>query len=224
VNIHVYVEGPSDRDALDSLMANYVQACHKTSWEVRFIKLGTKHDVLARGPAMAWANLESASADHVIAMPDLHPLTGFAPEYAHDSYQGLQALLGSLLERHAKAEGQARLPRDIARRFHAFALCHDLEMLLLAAREELERHLGLARGALRGRYTSPAEDQDDREYPKKVVQQLFRQHKGRAYDDVDDAPAILATASPVALRLSGECPRFSEFLTALESITGVPLS
>ena len=97
-------------------------------------------------------------------------------------------------------------------------------MLLLAARDRLCAHLGTPDRL--GHWCQPVEDQNHARPPKRVVEELYRQKKGRAYRDTTDAAAVLASVSDLRQLLYLEsrqlqCPVFKEMLDWLAEKTGV---
>ena len=225
MRVHVYVEGASDVAALNALLNDYREACREAGWGINFTQLRNKVGVLTKVGAHAWAMLSKSEEDHVVAMPDLYPMSEFdSTEYAHGSYRELQDLLRKGLTAHAQREGYTRVPSEMRERCHAFPFSYDLEVLLLASHEELARRLKRKPGSLKNAFRHPAEDQDDRNPPKDVVRKLFESHlKNHRYEAVQDAPAILRKVRPLDIINSGECPKFSAFLSKLEEITEVSL-
>lgn len=224
MSIYIYVEGKSDVAGLVALLNAYRQQYGQAGIATRLVPLKGKDQLLRKVGSRAYADLRFKADSHVIATPDLSPMAKFDPtRYAHDSYEALVGLLRRLVRTHAQSEGcSSSEVAGLLDRFYAFPLCHDLEVLLLAAHEELRRHLR-APGSLANAFRHPAEDQDDQQPPKRVVAELFRRHLKRRYRPTIDAPAVLRNVSPGELRTSGECPRFAEFLSVLERITGMPL-
>lgn len=112
-------------------------------------------------------------------------------------------------------------------RFLGTALKHDLEMLLLAAKEELRGHLRTA-DRLDDSWRKPVEDQNQERPPKRVVEELFRTKsaKKRAYRDTKDAPAVLRRIENIRTILYDstrqmQCPVFKSMLDWVGDRTGV---
>lgn len=224
MSIYIYVEGKSDVAGLVALLTPYRQQYGQAGIATRLVPLKGKDQLLRKVGPRAYADLREESDSHVVAMPDLYPMRQFDPTpYAHDSYEALVGLLRRLVRTHAQSERcSSSEVAGLLDRFYPFPLSHDLEVLLLAAHEELRRHLR-APGSLANAFRHPAEDQDDQKPPKQVIDELFLRHRKTRYKPTIHAPAVLRNVSPGELRTSGECPRFAEFLSVLERITGMPL-
>jgi hypothetical protein len=107
--------------------------------------------------------------------------------------------------------------KELLKRFLPSAFKHDLEMLLLAAKEQLRRHLGTSDQL--GRWRSPVEEQNQNRPPKHVVEELFRTKsiRRRAYRDTRDASAVLRHVTDMRTivyndRGQVQCPVFKEML------------
>jgi hypothetical protein len=115
-------------------------------------------------------------------------------------------------------------------RFYPSALKHGMEMLLLAAWQQLGSQLG---AALNPTWRQPVEEQNHtpRARPKALVEDLFRTRSRRkhAYLDTTDAPAVLRRVRDIRGELLYsrgsrlECPVFKGFLDWLGEQTGVPV-
>lgn len=118
-------------------------------------------------------------------------------------------------------------PADIQEaldRFYPTAFKHDLEMLLLAAREELRKVLD-TNDAL-GNWRHPVEDQNQIKPPKYVIDELFRAKRGRKYRDTVHAKAVLEKVGDIKTVLyhNGnqlQCPVFKDLLDWIGAKTGV---
>lgn len=99
-----------------------------------------------------------------------------------------------------------------------FCLKHDLEVLVLAAKEELLARLGTARPKIE--WKEPVEDQNHGRPPKEVVKELFSAH-GKSYEQTIDAPLILQKAD---YRILAErCPQcFKPFIEFLSNLAPAP--
>ncbi len=112
----------------------------------------------------------------------------------------------------------------LLRRFYPSALKHDLEMLLLAAVDQLRAFLRTSDRLDNWRH--PVEDQDQSRPPKRVVETLFRTKLSRAYRDTIHACGILRNVPdmrPLLFRDSSpqECPLFKSMLDWVGSQTAV---
>jgi len=146
-------------------------------------------------------------------LPDLYPMARYAgTRNAHASFEELERLL---LERFAARAARLGLADPVRKRFRIHCLKHDLEVLLLAAPDQLRARLRTDE-ALRNAWRQPVENQNDNHPPKRVIDDLFRRYRRKpGYVDTTDAPWILARADLGAVRAA--CPQhFSPFVTDLE--------
>lgn len=214
MKVLVYVEGPSDRNALDALLRPVIEAGREQGIGISFHPQHSKDAVLDDVPRKAAALLGDRPEDLVIALPDLYPMSRYeGTRNAHSSFDELQGLLRGRFDECAAA---LKLPEKARARFRVHCLKHDLEALLLAAPDELRRRLG-TRDQLRGRWRKPVEDQNDDQPPKRVVEDLFRKYRRKpGYVDTTDAPWILDRADLAAVERA--CPqRFRAFVEDLRA-------
>lgn len=190
--VSVYVEGDSDRVALEALLKPIRLAAREKGRALKiFGKAGGKDYLLNTLPAQAPALLKSGSRDHIFALPDLYPMAKYTNTEAR--HQNCQELRQVILERFRKESEARGMSAEIQARFHVHCLKHDLEALILSVPELLRQRLGTS-DAL-GKWRHPVEDQNDSEPPKVVVERLFRKYKPRAgYTETLDAPWILGRA------------------------------
>lgn len=217
MRVHLCVEGPADEAALRALLGPYLRQCRQAGWGVRFAVMRGKVRLLKDIGRYCAAVLAAEPLDHVVAMPDLYPTSGMPSGLEHASHEQLCGLLRGLV-------GQSLPQREPLQRFHAHPFRYDMECLLLAVPDRLRRRLGTS-DSIERTYRHPVEDQDDDTPPKRKVEQLFlSKHRRRAhYEDVVDAPAVLAGVSLPSLCGSPELPRFGEFLDMLQTVTAVPI-
>jgi Domain of unknown function (DUF4276) len=212
VRVFFYVEGPSDRDGLAALLRPIVYQGQKNGVGVRFLAIGDKAAVLRKVPRMAADHLVDHPLDRVIAAPDLYPMAPYAGTAdAHSSFEDLERLLQQRFTARADKVGLVEAARG---NFRVHCLKHDLEALLLAAREQLRQRLGTG-DELHKAWRQPVEDQNDDQPPKRVVEKLFDKYRKKpGYVDTTDAPWILARANLAEVEKA--CPqRFGPFVTEL---------
>ncbi len=206
----VYVEGPSDRLAMEELLAGLLQRLIERGVAVDFIPTEGKKRLLNQTPLKALNTLRNDPQAIVIALPDLYP-----PDvvFAHRTFDELQSGL------RAEFEHQFRLKQltdtRLAARFHIFCFKYDLEALVLAAEKQLASRLG-QKATLECTWSVPVEEQNHHQPPKRVVEALFAKC-GERYKDTIDAPLILGAADYVAI--AAACPQcFQPFVDFLESL------
>jgi hypothetical protein len=89
-------------------------------------------------------------------------------------------------------------------------LIPDLEVLLLAAEEQLMTACGLTSGM----WITPVEQQNHQNPPKRVIEKLIR-----GYQPTVDGPRVLAHADYRVI--SSRCPEgFGQFVAFLQSVNG----
>lgn len=213
----VYVEGPSDRYALEVLLAPVIAQGQQRGVGIRFLPLNDKVSVLNDSARKAADHLSDNPGDWVFALPDLYPMSEYdGTPNAHRSFADLDRLLRDRFDKRAAKIG---LPESMHVRFRVHCLKHDLEALVLAAPDQLRRRLGTA-DALRGRWRNPVEDQNDDRPPKRIVEALFDQYRKKPkYTDTVDAPSVFRNASLDAITTA--CPqRFALFVSELRRLAG----
>lgn len=210
MKIIVYVEGPSDKRAMESLLEGLLDRLRGIGVKVDFIPLGGKKKVIAQAPVKA-INIIGYDPDAlVIAMPDLYPPNvGFAHNTPDELVYGLEHAFAQALNR--KGLGDKRLRE----RFRIFCFKHDLEALLLAAKTQLAQRLNVP--SVDCTWIIPVEDQDHNKPPKRIIERIFVEHHNR-YQDTIDAPLILGAADYRQIALA--CPQcFKPFVDLLESLS-----
>ncbi|MCC7537322.1 MAG: DUF4276 family protein [Deltaproteobacteria bacterium] len=212
MRVLVYVEGPSDRDALPKLLRDVYAEARSARVAIKLLAEGDKARVLRAGPRKAALHLRENPRDWVFVLPDLYPMSAYAgTDNAHASFEELDALLR---HRFAVEADQVGLPTAVRHHFRAHCLKHDLEALLLAAPDVLKKRLGTDDKIEKG-WQQPVEDQNDDKPPKYVVTELFKKYKQKGrYTDTIDAPWILERAQLDVVMAA--CPqRFAPFVREL---------
>ena len=206
----VYVEGPSDKSAMDILMAGIMKQAENKGTKIELSFLKGKGPLMNKGPKRAANDLIKKPNYHVVIMPDLYPANEGGE---HETVEEMKELLkgkfnGILKERRVKD------PESISSRFHVHCFKHDLEALLLASEEELLDYLGTKETKIK--WNEDVEEQDFTDYPKKIVKQLFEE-SGRNYRPTVDVPEILSKVNDLE-KLMKRCPQcFAPFVKFLES-------
>lgn len=212
MKVIVYVEGPSDKRAMEVLLAQLLERKTQQGVQISFFeapKGDKKESVLKRVPIRAADIVLNDPAAVVVALPDLYPKNkGFPHETPDQLADGVRANFEAALK-SKNAEDDGRLMQ----RFSVFCFKHDLEALILAAENELKAYLGAAN--LTKTWHIPVEDQDHGQPPKRVVEELFVAHDKR-YKDTVDAPGILGRADYTDI--AAKCPQcFKPFVEFLEA-------
>lgn len=211
MKVIVYVEGPSDKRAMEELLRRLIERKAQQGVLIQFYespKGDKKESVLMRVPIRA-VNITMNDEDTVVvALPDLYPMNkAFPHETPEELLAGVRANFDAALR--LKNADDDRLKQ----RFHVFCFKHDLEALVLASEKELRAHLGVAK--LTVTWHVPVEDQNHGRPPKRIVEELFASH-GKLYKETVDAPDILSRADYADI--AAKCPQcfrpFVEFLEA----------
>jgi hypothetical protein len=223
MKVWVYVEGASDRLALEALWEKWRSRLKQRGWGIHVIPLDDKSRFFRKIGPRAAQQLIADPQDLVVGMPDYYPNQPYnGTPYQHQDMGDLivvqrQLVSDALRQRGADAEANCK-------RFFPSALKHDLEMLLLAACEQLRGHLDVSDQL--GNWRHPVEDQNQQTPPKRIVEQLYLQKKHRRYRDTRDAAAVLGKVSDLRQLLYSdagqlECPVFKGTLDWIGSRTGV---
>jgi hypothetical protein len=224
MKVWVYVEGPADRSGLDALWENWRQRLKQRHWGIQVIPLDDKNRFFRKIGAHAAEKLLADSYDLVVGLPDYYPNQPYiGTKYQHGTLEELLDLQRKLVKDNLIQKGVDS--NILTQRFYPSALKHDLEMLLLAACDQLQDHLNTQ--SKLGRWRYPVEDQNQTQPPKRIVADLYLTMRGRAYRDTKDAPAVLGKVKDLKAIIqtqSGQvqCPVFKEMLDWIGSKTGVP--
>lgn len=227
MKVWVFVEGQSDRIALEALWAKWRENLRGKGWGIQIIPLENKSKYFRKIGAHAAEKLANNDQDLAVGLPDLYPNREYeGTPFKHANLNELKAVQTGLVKDSLEAIYGIRAAKlqDALNRFCPTALKHELEMLLLAAHEELRAFLG-TRDTL-GSWRHPVEDQNQIKPPKDIVADLFRLKKGRRYRDTTDAQGVLQRVRDIKNILYGtsgqiECPVFKEMLDWIGVRTGV---
>jgi len=183
----IYVEGPSDKYAMSSLLAPLINQKLQAGIQISFVEAPTgdkKKSVVLKVPEKAVNILLNDPQTIVVALPDLYPKNkGFAHETAEELISGIYANFSRTLER--KGINDKKL---LESRFMVFCFKYDLEALILASPKALADRLDIPE--VKTQWKLPVEDQNNERPPKRVVEDIFSTYH-RTYVDTVDAPAIL---------------------------------
>lgn len=213
MKVLVYVEGPSDRDALRALLRSVLADGQRRRIGVQFLPLGDKAKILDTSAGKAARHLAEHPEDWVVALPDLYPMAQYdGTPNEHKSFADLERLL---TERFAREARRHRVAAEAQAHFRVHCLKHDLEVLLLACPDQLRQRLGTDHAL--GQWRSPVEDQNDQQPPKRIVEALFKKYRPKGYVETVDAAWILERASLEAV--VARCPqRIAPFVAELQRI------
>jgi len=215
MRVIIYVEGRSDRDAMEQHLAELIEKRRAKGIAIEFFDIPpsghNKKALLKTVPVKAASILGHDPEALVVALPDLYPRDVVFP---HSTFAELEAGLNTLFVeslRTKKLDGDARL----LQRFRVFCFKHDLEALVLAAEEQLASRVG-AHAMKMVTWTRPVEDQNHNQPPKRIVEAVFAAC-GEVYQGSVDTPLILA-CTPVETTVE-RCPQcFAPFVAFLQSL------
>ena len=227
----IFVEGLADKLGLEALWSEWQTRLREENWAIEIIPLANKANFLRKLGARAAEKLVGGDHDVVVGLPDLYPTFSDAG-FRHSDVMSLKAIQRDAVRVSLREIFRISSAKAVSfmLRFFPSAFRHDFEMLLLAAVDDLRKHLGTTKALETWRV--PVEDQDLERPPKRLVEELFltKSSRRRAYRDTKDAPAILRSVKKDHLRAvlrtkSGQwtCPEFVALLKWLGEQTNVPV-
>lgn len=210
--VMVYVEGPSDKAAMEALLRPLIEHKRQHGVSIDFFP-ATEGDhkayVLTKVPRRAVNILSNKQHALVVAMPDLYPQN---KAFKHETVAELRKGILKIFETALKDKGVA--DARLKERFKVFCFKYDLEALILASGEALKTRLGAKQ--LNITWQTPVEDQNNDKPPKSIVKELFRKH-GKGYKEIVDATVILGSCRYQEIAL--QCPQcFKPFVEFLEGL------
>ena len=227
MKVWVFVEGPSDRLALQALWADWRERLRASRHGIEIIPLDDKSRFFRKIGPWAAHHLAGDAKDIVVGLPDLYPNSEYRQtENAHENLAELQQVQIKLVKKGLTETLKVpdRDAEEMLKRFYPSALKHDMEMLLLAAEDQLREALRTQERL--GNWRKPVEDQNQLNPPKSIIEELFRTKRGSAYRDTKDAPAVLRRVNDLqAIFWSNgqlNCPIFKQMLDWVGASTGVP--
>ncbi len=230
MKVWVYVEGESDKLALQALWESWLERLQAAGHGIRIIPLVDKGKFFNKIGARAAEKLVANKDDIVVGLPDLYPNQPYIrTQFAHTNMEQLKAVQEKEVFNAIQKTFKVNNPRaqQLLKRFLPSALKHDLEMLLLAAQQELRSYLRTADQL--GNWQNPVEDQNQDHPPKRVVEDLFltRSSTRHAYRDTKDASAVLRNVTDIKTIIYDanrqiKCPVFKALLDWIGAKTTIP--
>ncbi len=229
MKVWIYVEGESDKLALETLWTNWRQQLRTAGHGIKIIPLNGKSKFFRKIGSRAGEKLYANEEDLVVGLPDLYPNQPYVgTKFNHTDMIQLKSVQKEQVSNALQnifGVNSSKAQRLLGR-FLPSALKHDLEMLLLAAQEELRSYLGT--DARLGNWRNPVEDQNQNQPPKRIVEQLFRTKSkaGRAYRDTKDASAVLRNVTDIKTIIYNSnrqvnCPVFKGLVDWVGERTGI---
>lgn len=212
MKVLVYVEGASDKLALNSLLEPLIHEKWREGVDIRFLPQGGKEDLVNDALIRkALRFLQNEPEGRFVILPDLYP-----PNMGRVDHETAEELINGLNTRfHEIPSDWTVEPTEIEDRFRVFCLKYELEALILAAEEALAAHLETDSFSVT--WTHEVEDQNHDKPPEDIVREIF-QENGEAYNKKVDPPEILERADYE--EIADRCPQqfrpFVQFLSSLE--------
>ncbi|MFM6009101.1 MAG: DUF4276 family protein [Dolichospermum sp.] len=218
MRVEIYVEGTSDKYAMEALLAPLIEQKLQQGISIKFFAVkgndndkggDAKKDLLTKIPTKAVNIIYNQSESIVVIMPDLYPKNkGFKHETIEELKNGVLNNFNQVLQ--SKGINDNRLKE----RFRVFCFKHDLEALILAAESQLINVLGV--NSLCVTWTIPVEEQNHNIPPKDIVEKIFRECS-KKYKGSVDARRILENAR--YQDIAELCPQaFKPFVQFLENL------
>ncbi|MDP2894935.1 MAG: DUF4276 family protein [bacterium] len=234
MKVWIFVEGDSDRLALGALWekCGWRSQLRVKGYGLHMVPLENKDKFLRKIGPRAAEKLMGQEGDLVVGMPDFYPNSPYAAgNMRHDTLEELRELQRTAVERSLGEVYaiQGMHLKNRMRRFYPSALKHEMEMLLLAAKDRLGAVIGTSQRL--GGWVTPVEEQDQHpsRHPKRIVEELFRTKspKKKAYRETIHAPAVLGQVTDLRQLLflengSVNCPVFKATLEWVGEMAGVP--
>ncbi len=162
MKVEIYVEGTSDKYAMEALLAPLIERKLLAGTSIDFIAIkgndnsrggDAKKDLLTKTPIKAVNILRNQPDSIVVIIPDLYPKN---KEFKHETIQELEN--GILNNFNQVLNDKGINNNRVRKRFKVFCFKHDLEALILAAESELIRVLVVCQELIDGfiRYHFPS--------------------------------------------------------------------
>jgi len=220
MKVNIYVEGPSDKNAMEALLVKLIEKKSAEGVSINFFAIkgpnndkggDAKKDLLLKAPRKAVDTLKDPNSI-VIILPDLYPKN---KEFRHETFQELEA---GIMKNFSQALQKKGIQDErLKERFKVFCFKYEMEALILAAESALLGKLGKLKFTSQDvTWTRPVEDQNHDRPPSKIVEQLFRD-SDKKYDKRVDPQLILGKTS--YQEIAEQCPQcFKPFVEFIERI------
>jgi hypothetical protein len=209
--VYIYVEGSSDKYAMESLLYDLIEKKSQIGIEIKFLSENGKDALLEKTPKKVANILINELNSIAIILPDLYPKDVCFDHVTFDELrEGIFNKLRVALRNKHVNEKSALLER-----FKVFCFKYDLEALILASKESLEKCLNVSQ--IDVAWQLPVEDQNHEHPPKYIVKSIFESH-GESYNEKTDAPLILSMGNYIDI--ANKCEQcFKPFVDFLESLS-----
>ncbi|MCD4782533.1 MAG: DUF4276 family protein [Candidatus Eremiobacteraeota bacterium] len=210
MKILVYVEGISDKLAMEKLLEPLISEAITGGVAIKFIAIGNKKKLLSTVPIKGANITLNDPQAYVIALPDLHPQNVLFP---HRNYEELRDKLLSVFQETVKRKKKSR---NCLNRFRVHCFKYELETLILTDKDVLLNYLNLKKTEIE--WKIPVEDQNFDNNPTQILNRIFKE-AGRNYKKNKTlyAPDLLSQLD--YKEVSDVCQQnFKPFVEDLESI------
>ena len=218
MRVIIYVEGPSDKNALEALLVNLIDQKSEEGVSIEFFPIkgsnndrggDAKRDLLLKAPTKAVNILGNNPNSIAIILPELYPKN---KGFSHETFQQLEA---GIMENFSQALQKKGIQDErLKERFKVFCFKYEMEALIWAAESALQGKLGVT--SLDVTWTIPVEDQNHDRPPSEIVEQLFRD-SGKKYNKPVDPQLILRNTS--YQEIAEKCTQcFKPFVEFIEGI------
>jgi hypothetical protein len=223
MRVIIYVEGRSDKNAMEALLVNLIDKKSEEGVSIEFFPIkgenndrggDAKKELLLKAPTKAVNILCRTPNSIVIILPDLYPRNKGFP---HETFQQLKA---GIMENFSQALQKKGIQDErLKERFKVFCFKYEMEALILAAESALLGKLGKLKFTSQDvTWTRPVEDQNHDRPPSKIVEQLFRD-SGKKYNKPVDPQLILRNTSyqEIAEKCTQSFKPFVEFIEGIHT-------
>lgn len=213
MKVIVYVERPSDKLAMRSLLRGLIEQKRGKGVEIEFFDThkGDAKGFLLNTLPKRVANILLNDHDALVAVvPDLYPKNkGFKHDTVSELAKGILKNFEDALRARAVPDNS-----KVKERFKFFCFKYDMEALILASEEALKARLHAE--TFKVDWHRTVEEQNNDYPPRIIVEQLFKGH-GMRYNGPTDAPLILGRSS--YQELAKKCYQcFGPFVAFLEGL------
>jgi hypothetical protein len=221
MKVIIYVEGSSDKNAMEALLVNLIDKKSEEGVSIEFFAIkgpnndrggDAKKELLLKAPIKAVNILCNTPNSIAIILPDLYPRNKC---FRHETFQQLEA---GIMKNFSQAlQNKGIQDERLKERFKVFCFKYEMEALILAAESALLGKLGKLEFTSRDvTWTIPVEDQNHDRPPSEIVEQLFRD-SGKRYNKKVDPQLILRNTS--YQEIAEKCTQcFKPFVEFIEGI------
>ncbi len=214
MKVFIYVEGDSDKLAMQALLRTLLERKRAEGKYVSFVPAGGKNPLLLKYIVKAADFVHSHWSNYAVILPDLYPKN---MGVTHDNIDELRKALTPMFVQRLKEKGlsESELSNCLSR-FNIFCFKHDLEVLVLAAEPQLLARLDCAHFPADVSWNKTVENQNNTRPPKRVIEEIFKSCNMK-YRETTDAALILSNCQYQVL--ADKCPEsFKPLIDYIEKL------